>query len=114
MTSDQGTEAGSVPCVSTPRPYIDPDSEHLVCGICPSLRFPRDQFVVYDRPTREAPFCPEDGRRYTMAEGIPACVHPDKIGLEPDRIAATAVPESPEEAVTPPDRRKRRWSFLGR
>jgi hypothetical protein len=117
MTSDQGTEAGSVPCVSTLRPFIDPDSDHPdrpVCGICPSLCFPRDRFVVYDRPTREAPFNPEDGRRYTVAEGIPACVHPDKIGLEPDRTAPAAVPESPEGAVTQPGRRKRRWSFLGR
>lgn len=113
MTSDQGTEAASVGAV---HPFIDPDSDHPdrpVCGICPSLRFPRDQFVVYDRPTREAPFCAEDGRRYTVAEGIPACVHPDKIGLEPDRIAPVTVPESPEPA-TPSRRSRWSWSFLGR
>lgn len=113
MTSDQGTGAARLGAV---RPFIDPESDHPdrpVCGICPSLRYPRDQFVVYDRPTREAPFNPDDGHRYTVAEGIPACVHPDKIGLEPDRIAPAAVPEPPQPA-TPPARSRWRWSFLGR
>lgn len=91
-------------------PYIDPDSDHRACGICPSLRCPREAFVVYDRPTREAPFNPEDGFRYT-AEGTPACVHPDKVGLEPDRIAPAYQPEPPAETVTP---RRSRWRWPSR
>ncbi|NEB12311.1 hypothetical protein G3I32_26335 [Streptomyces coelicoflavus] len=70
-------------------PYIDPDApdpERPVCGICPALLYPRGQFVVYSRPSWECPFHPENGHRYTR-EAVPACVHPDKIGLEPDKIA---------------------------
>ncbi|MEV6421667.1 hypothetical protein [Streptomyces sp. NPDC051662] len=70
-----------------PSRHTDPDSEHGLCGICPALRLPRERFVIYDRPCREAPFNPADGHRYTHA-GEPVCVHPDKIGLVPDRAAA--------------------------
>jgi hypothetical protein len=74
-------------------PHVDPDSDHRLCGVCPALRYPREQFVIYDRPNREAPFDPVDGHRYT-ADGSrrPACVHPDKIGLEPDHIAPPYAP----------------------
>lgn len=93
--------------MDAPRPHTDPDSDYQVCGICPSLRFPREHFVIYDRPNRECPFDPADGYRYT-AEGTPACVHPHKIGLEPDRMAPAYTPEPPgEEAATPS--RGRRW-----
>lgn len=97
------------------RPYVEPGSDHPACGICPSRLFPRGQFVIYDRPTREAPFNSADGHRYT-ADGTPACVHPDKVGLEPDRIAPPPRLQpalSPEPAATP---RCKRWSwlFLGR
>lgn len=71
-------------------PYLSPDRgdpERPVCGICPATRYPRDQFVVYSRPSWECPFNPANGRRYTHDDGVPACVHPDKVGLEPDRIA---------------------------
>ncbi len=70
-------------------PYLNPergDPERPVCGICPATRYPRDQFVIYNRPSWECPFNPANGNRYTH-DGVPACVHPDKIGLGPDRIA---------------------------
>lgn len=70
-------------------PYLHPDRgdpERPVCGICPATRYPRDQFVIYNRPSWECPFNPASGNRYTH-DGVPACVHPDKIGLEPGRIA---------------------------
>ncbi|MFJ4323823.1 hypothetical protein ACIP3A_12050 [Streptomyces tricolor] len=74
----------------TDRPFVTGD-ERPVCGICPSKRLPRSGFVIYDRPNREAPFDPADGFRYA-ADGIPACVHPHKIGEEPDRFnAATGI-----------------------
>ncbi|MFJ8213234.1 hypothetical protein [Streptomyces sp. NPDC096033] len=86
-------------------PFITEDSDHPACGICPSLRLPREAFVVYDRPSRECPFNPADGHRYT-AEGTPACVHPDKIGQEPDRIAPPYVPETEPQ---PQPRGRRDW-----
>ncbi|MCW7991289.1 hypothetical protein XF35_40340 [Streptomyces platensis subsp. clarensis] len=92
-------------------PFAQGD-DHPACGICPSKRLPRDRFVVYDRPTREAPFNPADGYRYT-ADGTPACVHPDKLGVEPDRTAPPPEPVNLEPEATPAGKR-RRWSFLGR
>jgi hypothetical protein len=98
---------------ATQQPYIDPDSEHddrPVCGICPSLRFPREAFVIYDRPTWEAPFDPADGRRYTLDGRIPACVHPDKIGCPPDRQAPPPKAQETEPpAGQPPTPRRSRW-----
>ncbi|MFE7272507.1 hypothetical protein [Streptomyces sp. NPDC057623] len=92
-------------------PYIDPDREdpsRPVCGICPATRYPRAQFLVYNRPSWECPFHPENGHRYTHDETVPACVHPDKIGLEPDRIASPPkAPPDPGEAPTG----RRGWSF---
>ncbi|MEU4948070.1 hypothetical protein ACFYN3_41910 [Streptomyces lavendulae] len=87
-------------------PFITEDSDHPACGICPSLRLPRDAFVVYDRPSRECPFNPADGHRYT-SDGTPACVHPDKIGVEPDRIAPP-----PERVVVEQEPPRRRWSLF--
>ncbi|MFE9476213.1 hypothetical protein ACFYOR_35015 [Streptomyces griseofuscus] len=88
-----------------PPPHTDPESEHGLCGICPALRLPRARFVVFDRPCREAPFDPVDGHRYTRA-GEPACVHPDKIGLVPDRAAAR---REPLPAAPQPPRARRWW-----
>ncbi|MEU9107127.1 hypothetical protein AB0D54_22805 [Streptomyces xanthophaeus] len=87
-------------------PFIAEDSDYPACGICPSLRLPRDAFVVYDRPSRECPFDPADGHRYT-GDGTPACVHPDKIGEEPDRFAPPPVRVVADE----PAPSKRWWSF---
>lgn len=79
--------------------------DHPACGICPAHRLPREGFVVYDRPSRECPFDPADGYRYT-ADRIPACVHPDKVGLEPDRIAPAPAPLA---ARVEPEPVRRRW-----
>ena len=99
------------------RPYIDPDDiDATVCGICPSKRLPRGEFVIYDRPTRQAPFDQSDGYRYatdTDGRRVPACVHPHKIGLTPDRIAPPVEPE-PLEAATPPQSQGRRWRLFAR
>lgn len=95
------------------RPFVtDDDESRPVCGICPSKRLPRDRFVIYDRPTREAPFNLADGFRYT-ADGTPACVHPHKIGEDPDRIAPPPEPLAEPEPATPP-RSRWRLSFRGR
>ncbi|CAM5326794.1 hypothetical protein GCM10010345_82020 [Streptomyces canarius] len=40
-------------------------------------------------------FNSEDGFRYT-ADGTPACVHPHKVGLDPDRIAPPPKPVAVE------------------
>ncbi|WP_330335817.1 hypothetical protein OHS33_39480 (plasmid) [Streptomyces sp. NBC_00536] len=92
----------------TPTPFVT-NPDHLSCGICPALRLPREAFVVFDRPSRECPFNPADGHRYT-ADGTPACVHPHKVGLAPDRIAPP-----PEPVVIPaePARRRRWWQARG-
>lgn len=55
---------------------------HRACGICPSRRFPLGEFDVAERPSRECPFSPDDGHRYTL-RGVPVCVHPEKVGLPP-------------------------------
>lgn len=73
--------------------------DHPACGICPATRLPRNSFVVYDRPSWECPFNPEDGLRYT-AEGIPACVHPHKLGVAPDRIAPPPKPSADHMEAT--------------
>ncbi|NWF30160.1 hypothetical protein HW130_28540 [Streptomyces sp. PKU-EA00015] len=88
--------------------------DHPACGICPSKRLPREAFVVYDRPSWECPFDPADGFRYT-ADRTPACVHPHKVGLEPDRIAPPPKELQPAEPEATP-RRRRGWlpSFLAR
>ncbi|GAA2358973.1 hypothetical protein GCM10010246_56110 [Streptomyces cuspidosporus] len=101
----------TVPVMSEP---FARGEDHPACGICPSKRLPREAFVVYDRPSWECPFDSADGFRYT-ADGTPACVHPHKVGLEPDRIAPPPKETpAPEPTVTP--RRRRGWlpSFLAR
>ncbi|MFE7229866.1 hypothetical protein ACFVAF_04160 [Streptomyces sp. NPDC057596] len=51
-----------------------------VCGVCPSLRHPGGKFDVVARPSRDCPFDPETGHRFTAA-GVPVCVHPERVGL---------------------------------
>jgi hypothetical protein len=89
--------------------YLSEDDDHPVCGVCPSLRFPREGFAVADRPSAAWPFDPVDGYRYA-ADGTPVCVHPHKIGLEPERFAPP-----PESRLPPPLRptRRRWWRIRG-
>jgi hypothetical protein len=68
-------------------PFIDDDNDHDVCWFCPALRYPAGRFDVFQQPSREAPFDPATGFRYTAA-GIPVCVHPYKVGLPPARYAS--------------------------
>lgn len=65
--------------------------EHPSCGICPSRRFPLGEFDVFERPSRDCPFNPADGHRYTAA-GVPVCVHPEKVGLPPGRYKTDCQP----------------------
>ncbi|NGO71096.1 hypothetical protein [Streptomyces boncukensis] len=65
--------------------------EHRACGICPSRRLPLGEFDVAERPSREFPFSSEDGHRYT-AEGVPVCVHPEKVGVPAARYKSDRVP----------------------
>nr|WSZ97127.1 hypothetical protein OH820_17010 [Streptomyces sp. NBC_00857] len=65
--------------------------QHPSCGICPSRRLPLGEFDVIDRPSRDCPFDPADGYRYT-ATGVPVCVHPEKVGLPPGRYKSDGTP----------------------
>ena len=86
-------------------PFIDDDEDHDACWFCPALRFPREGFIVADRPSRCWPFDPADGYRYT-ADGTPVCVHPAKVGLPVEHLAPTLPPEPPPEpAPAAPTRR---------
>ncbi|MEV6673467.1 hypothetical protein [Streptomyces sp. NPDC051162] len=68
--------------------------EHPACGICPSRRFPLGEFDVAERPSREFPFDPSDGHRYTAA-GVPVCVHPEKVGMPPGKYATDGTATAP-------------------
>lgn len=65
--------------------FVSGDAHHLACGICPSRNFPVGEFDVFERPSKECPFNPDDGHRYT-ADGTPVCVHPEKVGLPAGRF----------------------------
>ncbi|WP_203675007.1 hypothetical protein [Streptomyces sp. SID13666] len=56
------------------------EGERPVCAICPSLVLPGGAFDVVAKPSRDCPFDPESGNRYTAA-GVAVCVHPDRVGL---------------------------------
>ncbi|MBO0511941.1 hypothetical protein J0695_08950 [Streptomyces beijiangensis] len=76
---------------------------HRACGICPSRHFPLGEFDVAERPSKDLPFDPRDGHRYTAA-GVPVCVHPEKVGLSPrryktDGLSLTAELVLPQEAA---------------
>ncbi|MEU3959421.1 hypothetical protein AB0F42_06320 [Streptomyces buecherae] len=64
--------------------FVSGDGNHAACDICPSRRHPFGEFDVHERPTKECPFDPVDGHRYT-ADGVPVCVHPEKVGLPAGR-----------------------------
>ncbi|WP_103503601.1 MULTISPECIES: hypothetical protein [unclassified Streptomyces] len=61
------------------QPYVTGE-RHPACGICPARLLPFGAFDVAERPSRAFPFSPADGHRYTD-EGVPVCVHPDKVGV---------------------------------
>ncbi|WP_406399725.1 hypothetical protein OH805_11685 [Streptomyces sp. NBC_00879] len=82
-------------------PFVDGDVLHLACGICPSRRLAVGEFDVFERPTKECPFNPADGHRYT-ADGTPVCVHPDRVGLPVARYKSENVPLTVELHL-PPD-----------
>ncbi|MEW1719850.1 hypothetical protein [Streptomyces sp. NPDC093109] len=71
--------------------FVTGDGHHTACGICPSRRFPLGEFDVFERPSKECPFDPADGHRYT-AERVPVCVHPGKVGLPVGRYKSDGVP----------------------
>ncbi|MFJ5779751.1 hypothetical protein [Streptomyces sp. NPDC093094] len=62
-----------------------------VCGVCPSLRLPGGMFDVAERPSRDCPFDPATGNRFT-AQGVPVCVHPERVGLPAARYATDRLP----------------------
>ncbi|MEU5421903.1 hypothetical protein ACH4UT_08640 [Streptomyces sp. NPDC020799] len=70
--------------------YVTGD-EHPACGICPSRRFPLGAFDVVECPSRDFPFNPADGHRYTP-DGVPVCVHPDKVGIPAGRYKTNGLP----------------------
>ncbi|MFF4823142.1 hypothetical protein ACFY20_08905 [Streptomyces sp. NPDC001312] len=62
-----------------------------VCDVCPSLRCPGGKFDVAARPSRDCPFDPATGHRYTAA-GVPVCVHPERVGLPAAPYASDGLP----------------------
>ncbi|MFJ3673659.1 hypothetical protein ACIPSE_45180 [Streptomyces sp. NPDC090106] len=72
-----------------------------VCDVCPSLRLAGGRFDVVPRPSRDCPFDPLSGHRFTRA-GVPVCVHPERVGLPPAPYASNALPlpwETPPPVV---------------
>lgn len=93
-------------------PFIDPGSDYPCCWFCPALRLPRTGFLVADRPSRDWPFDAADGFRYTVDTRTPVCVHPGRVGLDPERTARIYVDPplpDPEESDPAPTGRRRRW-----
>ncbi|MBD0712586.1 hypothetical protein [Streptomyces sp. CBMA370] len=82
-------------------PFVNGDVLHLACGICPSRSLPVGEFDVFERPSKECPFNPADGHRYT-ADGTPVCVHPDRVGLPVARYKSENAPLTAELHL-PPD-----------
>ncbi|ORT61933.1 hypothetical protein [Streptomyces sp. CB03238] len=73
-------------------PFIDDErDDHDCCWICPALRLPAGQFDVFERPTSETRFNPDDGFRYLPC-GTPACVHAERVGLPPGRYGSRGEP----------------------
>ncbi|MEU9925134.1 hypothetical protein AB0H51_28265 [Streptomyces griseoluteus] len=62
-----------------------------VCDVCPSHQLPGGRFDVLERPSRDCPFDPKTGHRFTAA-GVPVCVHPDRVGLPAAPYATNGLP----------------------
>jgi hypothetical protein len=75
--------------------FVGDDVHHLACGVCPSRSYPVGGFDVFERPSKDCPFNPTDGHRYT-ADGTPVCVHPEKVGLPAKRYKSEGVPVTAE------------------
>ncbi|MFF4696088.1 hypothetical protein [Streptomyces chattanoogensis] len=77
-------------------PFIDDATDHRACWFCPSLRLPAGAFDVLDRPSQDYPFDDADGFRYHRVTRVPACVHPERIGLEAGKYCSEGrLPELP-------------------
>ncbi|MFJ9417107.1 hypothetical protein ACIRPT_23375 [Streptomyces sp. NPDC101227] len=94
-------------------PFIDDATDHRACWFCPSLRLPPGGFDVLEGPSLDYPFDAADGFRYHRVTRVPACVHPERIGLEPGKYRSEGrMPELPETggaaapAVAPPPPRE--------
>jgi hypothetical protein len=75
-----------------------------VCGVCPSLAMELGAFDVAPRPSAESAYAREHGYRVDRVTGVPVCVHPDRVGLEPARYASEEVPLPWEgEPAGPPE-----------
>jgi hypothetical protein len=74
------------------QPFLVGDG-HQACGICPGRRLPFGEFDVADRPSKDCPFDPTDGHRYTAAR-VPVCIHPEKVGVPAGRYRTDGVPLS--------------------
>lgn len=72
------------------QPFLIGDG-HQACGICPGRLLPFGEFDVAARPSRDFPFDPADGHRYT-ADRVPVCVHPEKVGIPAGRYRTDGVP----------------------
>lgn len=87
-------------------PYAT-STRHEVCAVCPSLDLPGGEFDVLARPSKDCPFDPATGRRFTTTR-VPVCVHPHKVGLPAAPYATQSLPlpwqtdppEDPEELVS--------------
>jgi hypothetical protein len=73
-----------------PQPFLVGDG-HQACGICPGRRLPFGAFDVAERPSKDCPFDPVDGHRYTAAR-VPVCVHPEKVGVPTAPYCTDGVP----------------------
>ncbi|MFF4953450.1 hypothetical protein [Streptomyces chattanoogensis] len=93
-------------------PFIDDATDHGACWFCPSLRLPAGAFDVLDRPSQDYPFDDADGFRYHRVTRVPACVHPERIGLQAGKyrsegrlpelpVPVEAVETAPAAAVRP-------------
>ncbi|MFJ1595808.1 hypothetical protein [Streptomyces sp. NPDC088261] len=76
--------------MAQPQPFVVGDGQRA-CGVCPGRLFPLGEFDVAERPSREFPFDPADGHRYT-ADGIPVCVHPERVGIPAGRYRTDGIP----------------------
>src|SRR5512139_3128412 len=88
-----------------PRPEWPGDS----CAICPGQRLGLGAFDVVDRPSVRFAFDKAAGCRVDLVTGVPVCVHPFRIGLEPAAYASAKAGWS--DGAHDPDPTIRRWPY---